>query len=133
MTYTVLYSIWGVMFVLTAGLGFIPSPEGALRVFLQILAIAFFVPGWLILHKAGKEKNNFHRKVIRNLCFVSLGLTVVLLVLNLMSAGWSEAVGNGLHAALTVVSAPMVCGNTYVLSLFLWGCLLMGSMGKKKK
>ena len=62
---------------------------------------------------------------------LAMVLTVVLLCLNLMSARWSEAVGVALNAALTVVSAPMVCSNFYVLPLFLWGTLLMGTFGKK--
>lgn len=131
MSYTVLYSIWGVLFALTAALGFIPSPEGAVFYLTRSLTVLFFVPGWLILRKAKREDAPFHRKTVRNLCLASLGTTVVVLVLNLMSAGWPESVGNALHAALTIVSAPMLCGSAYVLSLFLWGCLLMGAIHKK--
>ena len=130
MSYKALYSLWAVMFALTAALGFVSAPEGVLKFVLQALAAVFFVPAWMILTRAKKEGNAHHKYVVRNICLVSLGSTVVLLALNLMSVNWSEAVGNGLHAALTVVSAPMICGGTYILSLFLWGCLLMGSISK---
>lgn len=130
MSYTALYSIWGVLFALTAAAGFVPFSEGAVGCIMKILAVMFFVPGWLILFKAKREEDRRHRAIVRNLCLASLISTLLLLVLNLLSAGWPEAVGNGLHAALTVISAPMVCGNAYILSLFLWGCLLMGAISK---
>lgn len=130
MSYTVLYILWGVLFAVTAGLGFVPSPEGMTKTVFMLLAGAFFVPGWTILAKANKEGNTKHKTVVRNLCVASLGATLLLMVVNLLSAGWSEAVGNALHAALTIVSAPMMCGQTYLLGLFMWGCLLMGSVSK---
>ena len=60
-----------------------------------------------------------------------IALTVALLVLNLMSPRWSEAVGIALNAALVILSAPMVCSNFYVLPLFLWGTLLAAAFRKK--
>ena len=39
--------------------------------------------------------------------------------------------GRGLNAALTVVSAPMLCSNFFVLPIFLWGCLLADTFVKK--
>lgn len=130
MSYKVLYSLWAVMFVLTGALGFVPSPEGVLKFVLQALTVSFFIPGWLILIRARKEDNFRHCLTVRNLCLASLGCTVVLIALNLMSLSWSEAVGNILHAALTIICAPMICGNAYILSLFLWGCLLMASVSR---
>ena len=61
---------------------------------------------------------------------IAMAGTTVLMALNVMSAGWSEQVGNALHAALVIVSAPMICGQNYALSLFMWGILLMASVSK---
>lgn len=131
MSYPVCYILWAALFALSAFLGFTPAPEkGAAEAMYMLAAGAVFVPGWLILIRANKEENEKHKKIVRNLCIASIVGTVVLLSLNLMSAGWSEQVGNGLHAALIIVSAPMVCGQSYALSLFMWGILLMGSMSK---
>ena len=58
-------------------------------------------------------------------------MTVALLLLNIRCAGLGEQIGLALNAALTVVSAPMVCSNFYVLPLFLWGALLTGTFVKK--
>lgn len=127
--YKVLYALWAAMFVLTAVLGFLfPSvEEPAGRLPLQIATGAFFLPPWAIMTKAKLAEEDKHIKVVRNLALTSVGLTVVLLCANMLSAGMGEAVGNALNAALTIVSAPMVCSNFYVMPLFLWGTLLMGS------
>ena len=132
MSYKVLYALWGGLFALCAGLGFVSEPQGVLKWCLQALTVVFFLPGCLILLKANREDNRHHRAVVRNLCLGSLGATVVLFALNLMSVGWSELMGNVLYAALVVVSSPMVCGGGYVLSLFLWGCLLMAALSPAK-
>ena len=129
LSYKTLYTLWAAMFVLTAVLGFVfPTAEGAAaRLALMLVSVLFFLPPWAILGR-GERK---HVLLVRYLSVASIVLTVVLLCLNLMSARWSEAVGIALNAALTVVSAPMLCSNFYVLPLFLWGALLMGTFGKK--
>lgn len=130
MSYKSLYRAWAVLFAVTAALGFIPEPEGWLDIGMKILTAAFFVPGFWIVYKAKKEGSVRQRKLVRGLCLCAIGAAAVLLPLNLMSAGWSDRVGTALHAMLTVACAPMVCGGGYLLSLFLWGCLLMDSIRK---
>ena len=129
MSYTVLYIAWAVMFAVTAGLGFVPA-EGGMEHIMMLAAGAFFLPPWAILQKAMKEGAQKHKNTIRNLCLLSVGATVAVMALNILSANWGEAVGQMLYNALVIVSAPMICGQTYVLSLFMWGILLMGSVSK---
>ncbi len=131
--YSLLYILWGVLFVLSVVLGFAyPAAEGGLRTALLVISIGFFLPPWIILIRAKSDGCAKHRTIIRYLSLASLIATVLMLVLNLRSVGHSEAVGNALHAILTVVSAPMICGQMYALSLFLWATLLMGSISKLK-
>jgi len=125
--YKVLYALWAALFVITAVLGFIPPADKETAVLYQLLAGIFFIPPWMIMLKARNEDAPKHKALIRNLSLASLGATVVLMVLNILSAGWSVAVGNALNAALTIVSAPMICGQGYFLGLFMWGVLLMGA------
>ena len=127
-----LYIAWAVMFALTAALGFLlPETEGIVPKIARTAAmILFFVPPWMILARARKEENHHHIRLIRWLSIASLALTAVLLVLNLSSATGSEAMGNALNAALTVISAPMMCANTFAAPLFLWGCLLTDTFRK---
>ena len=39
----------------------------------------------------------------------------------------------GHYVLLAVVSAPMLCGQIWVISLFLWACLLMVSWSNWRK
>ena len=132
MTYSVLYTAWGALFALTAVLGFVPVAEGWTGI-LTAVACAFFLPPWAILWKSVKSGKSGHIRLVRWLSIASVFSTVIMLVLNILSAGWSESAGLALYAALVIVSAPMVCGQSYILSLFLWGILLMGTFIKAKK
>ena len=81
--------------------------------------------------RAKAEGNLFHIRLVRYIALASILLTLVLLILNLRSAGLGEAMGAALNAALVIVSAPMVCSNFFVLPIFCWGTLIMGSFTKK--
>ena len=133
MNKTSYFALWGGMYILCAGLGFIPEPEGALKWLLVILAVLFFAPPAGLLHFAVKAGDTHTVKLIRNLCLLSLGATVVVLILNFMSLIWSEAVGNALYGLLIVVSSPMICAQYWLLSMFLWACLLMVSIKYLRK
>ena len=121
-----LYILWGALYILCAALGFIPSPAETSANAMTLLSIVFFVPGFLLLYQG-------QRFQIRVISAVSLGLTCVSLVFNVLSVGLEEIDGQILYALLGVVSAPMFCSQIWVLSLFLWACLLMASIFNKKK
>ena len=129
-----LFTLWGGLFIVCAAMGFIPDPAGVGRILLTLLSIAFFVPPALALYQAIQDGDRPVLRLIRNLSALSLGLTLVLLVLNFLSALRSETLGNILYHILIIVSSPMVCSGCWVLSLFLWACLLMVSLkGLRKK
>ena len=133
MDITSFYTVWAGMFILCAGLGFIPEPTGFLKFLLVLLSAGFFaVPGWFLnwLDKRGKK---LHIAIVRNLAVASLSLTLVLILINFVSFMAPEAVGNLLHVLLIIVSAPMVCGQYWVLSLFGWACLMIWSQKLLKK
>lgn len=130
MTKKVLFSLWGVLFIVCAGLGFIPEPAGILRGLLTGISVLFFVPPALLLYRAGKTQDDGSRLLVRNLSALSLLLTLILLVLNFLTALGSDALGRILYSVLVIVSSPMVCSGYWALSLFLWACLLMGSLKK---
>ena len=129
-----LFPLWGGLFIVCAAMGFIPDPAGVGRILLTLLSIAFFVPPALALYQAIQAGDQPVLRLIRNLSALSLCLTLVLLVLNFLSALRSETLGDILYNILTIVSSPMVCSGCWVLSLFLWACLLMVSLkGLRKK
>ena len=132
-SYKALYLMWAFMFVLTAVLGFLyPNvTEATQKLPLQLATGAFFIPPWAIMTRANNEGTEKHILVVRNLALCSVTLTCVLMALNIYSAGMSPALGQALNAALTIISAPLVCSNFYVMPLFLWGTLLMGAFSRR--
>ena len=128
-----LFVLWGGFFILCAGLGFIPEPAGFVKGLLTTLSVVFFLPGGALLYRAKQQKDRATVTLIRNLSAASLGLTLLMLVANFLSLGAGQALGDGLYAALVIVSSPMVCSGYWLLSLFLWACLLVVSLEILKK
>ena len=124
-----LYILWGGLFVLCAGLGFLPEVKG----WMTAASFLFFLPPALLLYKADREKDRHTLLLVRNLSVLSLAVTLITLILNFVLAVSSETLGNILHYVLTIVSAPMICSGYWVLSLFLWACLLMVSLKLLRK
>ena len=127
---SILYPLWGGMFILCAALGFIPEPSAPLSALLTAISVLFFLPPALLLASAKKQGKTDTVKLIRNLSLASLTLTLALLIANFSLALRSELLGTFLHYALTIVSAPMIASQHWALSLFLWACLLMASWKK---
>lgn len=125
--------LWAGLFIVCAGLGFIPEPEGSARILLTIPALLFFLPPALLLYDAGRSRDTATVMLIRNLSMLSLGLTVLLLILNFLTVLSSDRLGQILHDILTIVSTPMICSGHWVTSLFLWACLLTGSLRQLKQ
>lgn len=128
-----LFALWGGLYILCAGLGFIPNPTGAGRVALILAALVFFLPGAVLLYHSGKAQDWKTIRIVRNLSLLSLGLTLVVLVLNFLSTGMSEGTGNLLYGLLVIVSSPMVCSQYWFASMFLWACLLMVSLSQLRE
>lgn len=129
----ILWAVWAVLYVACVALGTVTDPQGLGKGLLVGLGVAFFIPGGLLLYrgvKTGDKKTVF---AIRYMALGSLLLTVCTLVATYLSADGSAASGMVLQGLLTLVSAPMLCIQYWVLSLFLWACLLFGSFSLKKK
>ena len=133
MTKKNLYIAWGVLYALCAALGFVPNPEGALYGLLFMLALSFFIPPALLLYRAVQRQDLATIRLIRVLSLVSLFGTLVLLVLNIMTVGATAEIGNLVYYLLILVSCPMVCNQVWVVSLFLWACLMVVSWQQLRK
>lgn len=123
-----LYTAWGALFILCACLGFIPEPQGLLKALMVLFSVAFFLPPFLLLHDAVKQDDRNSLRLVRNLSVLSLGLTLTLLVGNILSALGPQILGNILHVILVIVSSPMFCGQYWAVSLFLWAYLMICSI-----
>lgn len=128
-----LFSAWGILFIICAGLGFIPDAQGALRIFLTIVSLLFFVPPFWLLLDARRTGDKECLRVLRLISALSLGLTAALLIGSILAAVRSEFMGIFMHVLLTILSTPMMASNLWALSLFLWACLLFGSISALKK
>ncbi len=133
MNTTSYYTVWAGFFILCAGLGFIPEPGGFLKFCLVGLSIGFFIPPACLLKYSRKRGDLLNIRIVRNLAFASLGLTVLLILANFMTVLAPEWVGNMLYILLTIVSAPMICSQYWVLSLFGWACLMIWANSMLKK
>ena len=122
-----LYALWGALFILCAGLGFIPEPAGVLRVLLTGLSILFFLPPAVLVWKGRREKDRMALSLVRNLSIASLSLSVLLIIANFLTVFRSELLGDILHGVLVVVSSPMICSGHWAMSLSFWACLLISS------
>ncbi len=120
------YALWGVLFIICAGLGFVTDASGAGKVLLTLSSLICFLPGVALLYWG-------HRRPVRIISICSLGATLVLLVANFFSVLAPKAVGDVLYVLLVVVSSPMVCSQYWVLSMFIWACLLMATLLKAKR
>lgn len=128
---TTFYSIWAGLYVLCGGLSLIPAPAGALRVVMTLLSLLFFLPPLFLLLDARRSGDAKTMKLLRLLSILSLSLTFLLLIANIAAVLAPQVLGNILYSILIFVSVPMVCSGHYVLSLFLWACLLLCTLLKK--
>ena len=134
MNTTAYYTLWAGMYILCAGLGFIPEPAGFGKFCLALLSIGFFLPPAGLLRHGEQQGLRQHIRIVRNLALASLVLTVGLLMVNVLSFMASETVGTMLYILLLVASTPMICSQYWVISLFGWACLMLwaNSLLKKK-
>ena len=128
----ILYGLWGCLYILCVGLGTVDDPQGFGKVLLILTSLIFFLPPAVLMHDAIKTENKKTKGILRGISLVSLCATVVILVVNFLSASAHTSVGDRLYEVLNLVSAPMLCSQYWIISLFLWACLLWSSFSKKK-
>ena len=128
---SVRYIVWGILYCACVGLGFINAPQGLVKVLLVAVSVGFFVLPFSLAFRAIKEKDRKTLKVLRLVSVCELALALILLVLNFLSVYFSAHTGLVFYVLLVMFTAPMVCGQNWFLSLFLWACLWMLTRQKK--
>ena len=127
---TAIYGIWAGLYCLCVGLGFVPETAGFGKFLLVLTGLVFFLPPFYLVVAARKAESRKTLTALRLISILSLGMTLVLLVLNFLSVYFSARTGLVLYVLLVMVSAPMACCQYWVLSLFLWACLLFATVKK---
>ena len=128
-----LWIVWGCMYLLCTACGFIMTAPGFLSGLFLLLSIGFFIPGGMLLWSGIQNQDHRTVKTVRLLSILSLSLTVLMIILNFATARDSAAIGTAMYWILIVVSTPMICSQVWVIGLFGWACLLMGSIFYQKK
>lgn len=133
MSNTVLYALWGGLYVLCAGLGFVTEPGKGLRFLMTLLSVLLFIPPMVLSHRAEKKADRRTLQLVRNLSLAWLVVTSVLLVGNFLSVLSSQWVGDMLYSLLIMAASPMVAGGYWALSIFLWAWVFWDARSKLKK
>lgn len=128
---SVIYIIWAALYCICVGLGFVENPQGMGKALLAATSFIFFLPPYYLMWLAKKENSRKTIVVLRLISGSVLILSVILLALNVMSVNFSSHTGLVLYVLLVMFSAPMVCGQYWFISLFLWASLLMLSLQRK--
>ena len=128
MSNKMLYTLWGALYALCAGLGFIREPGEGLRFLMIAFSILLFVPPFVLNYRAANKKDRRTLCLVRNLAFAWLVMTTLLLVVSFLTAFASEALGNFLHSLLTVISSPLVACGSWALAIFCWACILFDAL-----
>ena len=117
---TYLYIFWIFFYLICATLGVLGLPG-----WVGISACClFFLPPSVLLYRLGRAGDRKGVARIRNIALIWLAFTALMIILNIASVSMSAAAGDALYYAMAVLCAPMVCGKYWLLSMFLFACLL---------
>ena len=119
--------LWGAAYAICLTVGFLPNLTGFWEFVSVFLGILFFIPPFLLLVRGKKEKSRKTLMALRLVSILSLVLSLVFLVLNFLSVHFSAAAGLWLHVLLGIFACPMLCIKHWLLSLFLWACLMFST------
>ena len=122
---TALYIAWFCLFLATVILGSVEPGSKAVKIVMIALSVAFFIPPGILLYQGISRGDRAQVVLLRYISAASLGVTFLLLIANFLSTGLSQGAGDFLYALLIILSAPMVCSQFWVISLFAWACILM--------
>ena len=124
-----MYILWAIFYLICSIFGLLPEWGIPTAVFVT-LAVLFFLPPGVLLGQAVKNKDRRELLRLRVISALSLGMTLLLFLLNIAAVGASDDAGDVLFFLLNFVSVPMMCGQFYPLGMFLWACLLVASFPK---
>ena len=128
---SVVYAVWAVWYLICMFLALGKTPVGWAMAPFVLVGLLFFVPPFYLLYLSKKDAKTI--KLVRTISIVSLATFVVLYALNIMSVNWSAAIGTALYYMMVVLCAPIMCGQFFIVSLYLWGCLLWACILMLKK
>ena len=130
MVKVLLYGLWLFFYFLCGILGIMEPSTDLQAGAMTVLSLVFFLPPAILLIRAIRKGDRKTVKTLRLISILSLSLTLVGFIINIAAVNASEQTGLVLYRVLNFLSVPMVCSRHYVLSLFLWACLLFSTFPK---
>lgn len=127
----ILWILWGVMYGICAGLAHITQRSGNQLWALPAMGGLFFVPGALLLIDGLRHREEKTLRLLRWVSGLSVGLTVIALIANVLSAFGGDVLGLVLNELLIFVSVPLFCLGNLLISLFVWCCIFFATLIKK--
>ncbi len=119
-----LWLSWYGLYILCVLLAFIPEATGLWK-FLQVAsAVAFFVPGGLLIKGANDRSQEKTLRQIRLISILALVIATVMIMLNFFSVLLSQLWGQILYVALILLTGPVSC-VPWAAGLFGWACLMV--------
>ena len=128
-----LYPAWAGLYILCVCFGAISERSTTGQVMLNLTSLVFFVPPAIMLAQAVKAEDKKTLKTLRLISGLSLGLTMLALVGNILSVLAPRLLGDILYVVLLLVSAPMLCCQYWAFTLLLWAVLFFSTFPKTWK
>ena len=97
------------------------EPTGMAKIPFLVVGIAAYAPPFYLLYLSKKDAKVI--KIVQIISIASLVAFAVLFVLGVLSVNWSTTVGRTLDVLFKIFCAPVICGQFWVVGLFLWASL----------
>ena len=128
---SVVYVVWAVWYLICLLLCLGEEPVGMAKIPFVVVGLASYAPPFYLLYLSKKDVKTI--KTVQIISAASLIAFIVLFVLGVLSVNWSAAAGRTLDLLFKIFCAPVVCGQFWVVGLFLWASLLRACVLLLKK
>ena len=117
----VIYVIWAVWYLICLFLSLGAEPAGMAKIPFVVISLATYAPPFYLLYLSKKDAKTI--QFVQIISVASLIAFAVMFVLGVLSVNWSAEVGRILDILFKILCAPVVCGQFWVVGLFLWASL----------
>ena len=128
---SVVYAFWAAWYLICLLLCMGAEPVGMAKIPFVVVSLATYAPPFYLLYLSKKDAKTV--KVVQIISAASLIAFLVLFVLSVLSVDWSAAAGRILDLLFKIFCAPIICGQFWVVGLFLWASLLRACVLMLKK
>ena len=112
---------WAVWYLICLFLSLGAEPVGMAKIPFLVVGVAAYTPPFYLLYLSKKDAKTI--QIVQSISIASLVAFAVLFVLGVLSVNWSTEAGRILDILFKILCAPIVCGQFWVVGLFLWASL----------